>query len=99
MYSGNGTYKGAFGRLGVKKGHFVRPQGIYITNDRKVYVSDTFNFRVDVFDIEGRLVQTVGEQGNFINVVTTSKKWEIIASNLSKTAKKCYAIRSGLHVQ
>ena len=31
VYSGAGTFRGNFGKLGMKEGQFVRPQGIQIS--------------------------------------------------------------------
>ncbi|KAL5265230.1 hypothetical protein ACHWQZ_G006102 [Mnemiopsis leidyi] len=63
VYSASGTCKGNFGKLGMKEGQFVRPQGITIW-DNKVYVSDSFNYRVQIFDIEGKLLGNMGRQGS-----------------------------------
>jgi len=63
VYSGSGTCRGNFGKLGMNEGQFVRPQGISLW-DNKVYVSDSFNFRVQIFDLEGRLLDSMGKQGS-----------------------------------
>ena len=61
---------GAFGRLGFRPGELHGPHGATVDSRGRLYVSDTFNHRIQVFDIDGlangrspRLVSTFGNFG------------------------------------
>ena len=45
-------------------GDFSRPTNLAVDADGNVYVSDTFNDRVEVFDADGNLVRTWGKAGD-----------------------------------
>lgn len=51
-----GRYVGEWGRLGVKPGEFNLPHAIVIDSQRRVYVADRNNARVQVFDETGKLL-------------------------------------------
>jgi hypothetical protein len=53
----------AWGGLGGEPGRFNRPESLSVTADR-VYVADTGNHRVQVFDLDGRFVAAWGAFGN-----------------------------------
>ncbi|MFO1414614.1 MAG: NHL repeat-containing protein [Burkholderiales bacterium] len=57
-----GQYRGAFGKPGRGPGQLQLARHIAAGSDR-VYVSDAFNFRVVVFDLDGRALATIGRQG------------------------------------
>jgi hypothetical protein len=52
------TWEGAFlltlGRRGTDQGEFWLPSGIFIDDDDRLYVCDTFNHRVQVFQVVGK---------------------------------------------
>ena len=58
----------SFGPLGEGRGNgpgeFERPEGIAIDANRKVYVADTGNNRIQVFDLNFEFQFQFGEQGN-----------------------------------
>jgi sugar lactone lactonase YvrE len=64
---------GAFGRLGFRPGELHGPHGAALDARGRLYVADTFNHRIQVFDIAGlakgrtpRLVLAFGDSGKAI---------------------------------
>jgi DNA-binding beta-propeller fold protein YncE len=53
-----------FGKRGSGNGQFNFPSFVAVDGRGNIYVSDTLNFRVQVFDPQYRFVQTFGKQGN-----------------------------------
>jgi len=45
-------------------GEFARPTNAAVDQDGNLYVSDTFNDRVEVFDAEGNFIRTFGKAGD-----------------------------------
>jgi DNA-binding beta-propeller fold protein YncE len=45
-------------------GDFARPTNVAVDQDGNLYVSDTLNFRVEVFDAEGNFIRTFGKAGD-----------------------------------
>ena len=62
-FSPQGKFLLQFGGHGQQPGRFVRPQGLAVDRDDRVYVADACNHRVQVFSAEGRLVRTIGRVG------------------------------------
>jgi len=52
-----------FGGLGLKVGKFVHPMGIDVS-DGKIFVTDSGNNRIQVFDLDGNFVSTFGSRGS-----------------------------------
>jgi DNA-binding beta-propeller fold protein YncE len=53
VFDAQGTLLGIFGGTGIDKGRFYLPGGAATSADgRYLYVADTFNARVQVFDLE-----------------------------------------------
>ncbi|MCL4514925.1 MAG: 6-bladed beta-propeller [Firmicutes bacterium] len=52
-----------FGRRGDKPGEFNYPVHAFVRNDR-LYVSDSLNFRVQVFTLDGRFESSFGRMGD-----------------------------------
>jgi streptogramin lyase len=48
----------------TKPGDFSYPTNVAVDGDRNVYVSDTFNNRVEVFDADGNFIRTFGKAGD-----------------------------------
>jgi len=63
-HSGVLLYK--IGRPGSKEGELYHPTNIKIGPDNHLYVSETTNFRVQKFTLDGRYVQTFGSIGTNI---------------------------------
>lgn len=53
-----------FGKRGPGDGQFNFPSFVAVDAQGNIYVSDTLNFRVQIFDPEYRFVQYFGKQGN-----------------------------------
>jgi len=55
----NGVFKRSFGNYGTGAGKLTRPLGIAIDADSKVYVSDSYQAAVQVFDGNGVFLETI----------------------------------------
>ncbi len=53
-----------FGKRGTEKGEFNYPTNIAVDQQGRVYVVDTGNFRVQVFDRDGNFVRSIGQIGD-----------------------------------
>ncbi len=62
--SESGTFLSRIGKRGLGKGEFNFPTHVAVDRQGRVYVSDTMNFRVQIFDSEYKFVDTIGSQGN-----------------------------------
>ncbi|MFQ5735528.1 MAG: 6-bladed beta-propeller [Thermodesulfobacteriota bacterium] len=60
------TFKqiGSIGKRGKEEGEFNFPSHITVDKDGKLYVVDTMNGRVQIFDAEGKFLRTFGEFGD-----------------------------------
>jgi DNA-binding beta-propeller fold protein YncE len=70
-FDSNGAFLGKWGKLGDAKGRTDTDQGIFwgpravaINAAGEVYVTDTGNKRVQVFDLQGNFVRMFGGEGN-----------------------------------
>ena len=54
---------GSFGRYGTEAGEFNRPEGIAVDAQDRIYVADSCNHRIQVFDREGRFLRAFGKPG------------------------------------
>jgi len=52
------------GVVGKGDGEFYRPSYLTVDTEGNLYVGDSFNFRVQVFDPEGKFVKTFGKAGD-----------------------------------
>lgn len=52
-----------FGQMGSGPGEFNRPEGIAVDRQDRVYVADSCNHRIQVFDREGRFLRAYGKAG------------------------------------
>lgn len=62
--SGDGSLVRTLGKRGVEPGEFNFPTNLSVDRDGQLYVADTLNFRVQVFDGAGAVVKSVGVQGD-----------------------------------
>lgn len=67
---GNTLY--SIGKAGSKEGQLYHPTNICIRDDR-LYVSDTTNFRIQVFNLEGKFISTFGKIGDIPGTFTRPK--------------------------
>jgi len=57
------NWLGAFGRAGRGPGEFSRAEGLGIDAQDRVYVADSCNHRIQVFDADGKFLRTYGKAG------------------------------------
>jgi sugar lactone lactonase YvrE len=67
---GNTLY--TIGKAGRREGQLLHPTNICI-RDSRLYVSDTTNFRIQVFDLEGKFISTFGKIGDIPGTFTRPK--------------------------
>jgi len=60
----NGDFLFSFGKNGTSHGDFNYPTHIFIGQDDLLYITDSMNFRVQVFDREGNFVSSFGKHGD-----------------------------------
>ena len=64
-YSGvDGRLVRTIGKRGVEEGEFNFPTNLAVDRESRIYVADTLNFRVQVFDRNGAFVKSFGRQGD-----------------------------------
>ena len=61
--STDGKFLFEFGKRGENDGEFNFPTNLFIRNG-KLYVTDTGNFRIQIFDLEGKFLKKLGEVGD-----------------------------------
>jgi len=62
--SADGSLIRAIGKRGVDRGEFNFPTNLSVDRQGRLYVADTLNFRIQVFDSAGEVVKTIGNQGD-----------------------------------
>ncbi len=61
---GDHRLKGGFGGTGSGKGRFRYPTNIWVTPEGRILVSDSLNFRVQIFSPSGSYLNSFGSLGN-----------------------------------
>lgn len=61
--SPDGAFVAAWGRHGSGQGELARPRGLALSPSGELYVADSCNHRLQVFDREGRWLRSIGQQG------------------------------------
>lgn len=56
--------KAVFGGSGTENGQFNYPTNICIGPEGRIYVTDSLNFRIQVFSAQGTFLETFGEEGD-----------------------------------
>lgn len=65
VFSTDGALIGKIGGAkGDEHGHFLFPTYLTVDREGNLYVTDTLNSRVQVFDPEGKYLKSVGQRGN-----------------------------------
>ena len=60
----NGARLRTIGKRGAEPGEFNFPTNVFVDSHGQLYVSDTLNFRIQVFDASGQFVRAFGVQGD-----------------------------------
>jgi len=63
MFTMDGTFLSAFGKLGDGSGDFSKPKGIAVDSEGHIYVADAHFDAVQIFDREGNLLLIFGSSG------------------------------------
>lgn len=61
--TGEGKFLFEFGKRGAKEGELNFPTNLFI-RDGKLYITDTGNFRIQIFDLEGKFLKKFGATGD-----------------------------------
>jgi len=56
--------KGVIGQKGKGREDFLFPTNLSVSQEGKIYVSDSMNFRIKVLDSQGRVLRVFGESGD-----------------------------------
>ena len=57
-------FLGGFGHYGTGPGEFNRPEGVAVDAQDRIYVADSCNHRIQVFDREGQFLRAFGRPGS-----------------------------------
>ena len=60
----DGSFIREIGKRGVEPGEFNFPTNLAVDRQGRLYVTDTLNFRVQVFDNTGAFIRSIGSQGD-----------------------------------
>ncbi len=60
----DGSFLFSFGKHGRGKGEFNYPTNIFTGKDKFLYITDSMNFRVQIFDTYGNFISTFGKHGD-----------------------------------
>ncbi len=60
----DGAFERAIGHRGTTPGAFNFPTNIFVDRLGRLYVTDTMNFRIQIFDAASKLVTAFGQQGD-----------------------------------
>jgi len=63
VFSLKGEHLRTIGKRGEGPGEFNFPSALAVSRDRKLYVADKLNFRVEVFDPDGKFLEQFGQVG------------------------------------
>ena len=64
VFGMNGSFKRSFGVFGLGDGMLFRPMGVAVDKDHRVYVTDSYQHVVQVFDDSGAFLGTVYDLNN-----------------------------------
>lgn len=84
---GNLHQIGEFGKTGQDKGQFSNPDGIAVDDKGMIYVGDSGNARIQVFDRRLEFVRTIGTRGtgngqfNWISGLCVTSNNEVVVSD------------------
>ncbi len=92
----DGSFKRSFGIYGVGEGKIVRPLGVTVDDDGRVYVSDAYQNVVQVFDINGVFLGTIFDSDNPmrtpLGLVFSRKSNRLFVASLNTFKVEVYGI-------
>ena len=71
--SADGSFIRAIGKRGVESGEFNFPTNLAVDRQGRLYVTDTLNFRVQIFDAFGAFIKSIGRQGDGPGLLNRAK--------------------------
>lgn len=84
----NMSQVGEFGKIGQEKGQFSDPDGIAVDEKGMIYVGDSGNARIQVFDRKLEFIRTIGSRGtgngqfNWISGLCITETNELVVSDI-----------------
>ena len=60
VFDAKGKYLRQWGGHGFEKGEFLRPRAMAMDSQDRIYVADSCNHRIQIFDTSGKLLQIIG---------------------------------------
>jgi DNA-binding beta-propeller fold protein YncE len=69
----DGSHVRTIGGRGGEDGQFNFPTNLFVDPEGRLYVADTLNFRVQIFDVEGHFVRAFGAQGDTAGTLNRPK--------------------------
>jgi sugar lactone lactonase YvrE len=69
----DGKFLLAFGGNGTGKGEFNYPTNIFIGKDGLLYITDSLNFRIQIFDSNGNFISSFGKHGDSLGDLSKPK--------------------------
>jgi DNA-binding beta-propeller fold protein YncE len=69
------------GQNGTKDGDFNYPTHIFVSRDGQIYIVDSLNFRVQIFDQNGKLVSSFGKLGDALGDFSKPKGIAVDSEN------------------
>ena len=106
VFSPEGKWLRQWGGHGYEPGEFLQPRALAIDEQDRIYVADSCNHRIQVFDTQGKLLQSLGHAGRWagrdVAILTTWRSGPTIASTSASTAttgsrsSRSTASRSGI---
>ena len=75
----------SFGKEGNEQGEFNYPRYLSVNKDRRLMVCDSWNHRIQVFELNGKFVTKVGKKGTEtgeFNLPSSTANLRIVVSDL-----------------
>lgn len=63
VFQSDGSFVSKFGVMGSKPGNLEHPHYIAVSSTNRVIVSDSNNHRIQIFDVNGKVLTTFGSEG------------------------------------
>jgi DNA-binding beta-propeller fold protein YncE len=69
------------GQNGTKNGEFNYPTNIFISMDGQMYITDSLNFRIQIFDLNGKFISSFGKLGDALGDFSKPKGIAVDSEN------------------